>query len=496
MEGKNKRAHESDELMGPEPLLKRNHTSNEVFDENNICKISVSGKYVEQFGSFALCSLEDFDKLKKQKWSWYPNGYAMACIYNKGVRSNVTMSRYILEPPNGFYVDHINRVRGDNRRENLRLATPCQNAQNITKRQNSSSLFYGVHFDKPKNLFRSRITINGKRFSLGFYDTDVEAAEMFDRFVIQNREKYDLYHPINFPEKEDHYRLLPILYTKTKSSNSLFKNVIKQKKRFRGKFYHNKKLFDLGLFDTAEDAAKAVDKCVVGNKINKKLNFPEDYPNYTPYYEQKSFIIEIDFDIKDIQNILKDLKSHGELPDINPETDVFVKLYSSKGEIFTIIERVDFEIVKYNNLNMDNHGYVKISFSKKSAFLSRFLFKDSIGENHVVDHVNSNTLDNRRRFLKILYSEDNSKNRKKQTGKTTSKYIGVSKSDRYWQVSVSNNKKNVFRKYVNDELHGARLRDLFLICHYPQKYRLNFSDWDEKTKLEWQFKLRNYINWI
>ena len=73
-------------------------------------------------------------------------------------------------------IDHINRVKDDNRIENLRLATGSQNCQNQSKRRNNKSGVIGVNWCKRERKWRARIGINGQEICLGYYSTIKDAA--------------------------------------------------------------------------------------------------------------------------------------------------------------------------------------------------------------------------------------------------------------------------------------------------------------------------------
>lgn len=95
-----------------------------------------------------------------------------------------------------------------------------------------------------------------------------------------------------------------------------------------------------------------------------------------------------------------------------------------------------------------------------------------------VDHIHSNVKDNRRRFLKVVSASDNALNRRKKSGPSSSKFIGVCKTPKSWKSTVLYEKKIVFERHLLDEEDAARLRDLFVQHHYPGQYRLNFDDWE------------------
>ena len=47
---------------------------------------------------------------------------------------------------------------------------------NKTKSKNRSSVFKGVYFDKKTNKWVSRIYKDGKKYHLGCFDSEIEAA--------------------------------------------------------------------------------------------------------------------------------------------------------------------------------------------------------------------------------------------------------------------------------------------------------------------------------
>lgn len=72
-------------------------------------------------------------------------------------------------------VDHINRVKDDDRRCNLRLVTSQQNKQNVGAARDTRSGLLGVSWIPSKRRWLARICYNGKRQYLGIFITPEEA---------------------------------------------------------------------------------------------------------------------------------------------------------------------------------------------------------------------------------------------------------------------------------------------------------------------------------
>ena len=145
-------------------------------------------------GKFALVDDDAPESITKHKWCF--NGrYAVRFITNKenGKRKVIKMHREIMEASKGIQVDHINQNKLDNRKSNLRFATPKDNARNRGVRQTSYTGFKGVTVKK--NRFVARITANGKNMFIGSYKTPEEAAlaynqkavELFGEFAFVNQ---------------------------------------------------------------------------------------------------------------------------------------------------------------------------------------------------------------------------------------------------------------------------------------------------------------------
>ena len=66
-------------------------------------------------------------------------------------------------------IDHSNRIRDDNRIENLSVATRTQNNRNTNKK--------GYCWVKQKNIYKVQIKVDKKQIHIGYYKTEEEAIK-------------------------------------------------------------------------------------------------------------------------------------------------------------------------------------------------------------------------------------------------------------------------------------------------------------------------------
>ncbi len=118
---------------------------------------------------------KDFKNIKMYSWCISVSGYAVARVAGKVVY----LHRLLLKVPKGQLCDHINGNRLDNRRDNLRVCTARQNAQNQGIKKSNKSGFKGVSWDKRKQKWVSRIR-TGKLYKfLGYFDDVNLAAQAY-----------------------------------------------------------------------------------------------------------------------------------------------------------------------------------------------------------------------------------------------------------------------------------------------------------------------------
>lgn len=99
-----------------------------------------------------------------------PDGYCQITLSNNGkikVKSihRLVAEHYIPNPDNKPEVDHINRIRNDNRVENLRWATTSENTCNKGIPTLNKSGYKWICDRNKNNLYRFQRTINGKMIS-------------------------------------------------------------------------------------------------------------------------------------------------------------------------------------------------------------------------------------------------------------------------------------------------------------------------------------------
>lgn len=146
-------------------------------------KISLHGENGK--GKYALVD-GDYDGEYFSQYRWYllPNGYVgRTGRYETGKNTYIYLHREVSKPPEGKWVDHINRDKLDNRSCNLQWVTPKENSNNrpqpIFKRRSKSG-YRGVSERKNGQSWQA---ICGGKY-IGSFDTPYEAAKAYDNQAI------------------------------------------------------------------------------------------------------------------------------------------------------------------------------------------------------------------------------------------------------------------------------------------------------------------------
>lgn len=150
-------------------------------------------------GKAVLVSECDYESLIKYKW-YYNNGYAVRAEWDGEKQKRVYMHRHILQAPKHLQVDHVDRDRLNNTRENLRLCTKGENERNKVKKTTRRSKYRGVQWDKGK--WRADIQHEGKKIYLGRFLSEEDGALAYNEAVL-------LYHGdfgvLNVLQKKDDF---------------------------------------------------------------------------------------------------------------------------------------------------------------------------------------------------------------------------------------------------------------------------------------------------
>ena len=87
--------------------------------------------------------------------------------------------------PDNLVIDHINRIKTDNRIENLRLVTKSQNNQNTSKQMNNTSGYKNIYWRKDNNKWIVRFQLNGKKIHYGWFENIEDAIRKRDEVIIE-----------------------------------------------------------------------------------------------------------------------------------------------------------------------------------------------------------------------------------------------------------------------------------------------------------------------
>jgi hypothetical protein len=144
-------------------------------------------------GYYAYVDAADYEWLSQWTWTFH-SGYAVR--YEK--KKQIYMHREIMRPPPGMIVDHKNRNKLDNTRENLRVCTHKENARNRCKPHGSASRFIGVGYDRKRQRWYASLYADSKPIWLGYFDDELQAARGYDHRAVELLGEQAR---LNFPEE-------------------------------------------------------------------------------------------------------------------------------------------------------------------------------------------------------------------------------------------------------------------------------------------------------
>ena len=123
-------------------------------------------------GRITLVSREDFQRVSRIAWSFHGR-YAHGRWKKRdgGDGKTVLMHRFILSPPAGMVVDHIDGNGLNNTRENLQITTQSRNCMRG---------FRGNVWMKQNGRWMARMRIDGRMTYLGMHASETEAREAID----------------------------------------------------------------------------------------------------------------------------------------------------------------------------------------------------------------------------------------------------------------------------------------------------------------------------
>lgn len=133
-------------------------------------------------GGFAIIDDGDYELVSKRKWHMVSRGYVKSNHYAGGGKANqmtetVSLHRFIMHPPTGVVVDHVNGDKLDNRRSNLRLCSQKNNTRNAKLSKRNTSGYKGVFWASHANLWRVRV---GNKH-VGYFKNKIEGAKAYNK---------------------------------------------------------------------------------------------------------------------------------------------------------------------------------------------------------------------------------------------------------------------------------------------------------------------------
>ena len=119
------------------------------------------------------------------------------------------------------------------------------------------------------------------------------------------------------------------------------------------------------------------------------------------------------------------------------------------SDLFATVDQEDFDLLSVFSWCYDGHGYATTRISKsRLEMMHRMIMKVSV-HSIKVDHINHNTLDNRKENLRFVTDQQSMSNRLPYA---KSGYKGVRRKSNTWEANITIDKKQKYLgKFSNPE---------------------------------------------
>ena len=139
---------------------------------------------------------EDEELVLEHSWSVDNQGYIKTNIKRASYYGYTTKRMHQLILGYTGFIDHIDGDKGNNQKQNLRVATRSQNGANRGKLSNNTSGYKGVTYEVSRKKYTAQITHQRRVIRIGRYATAEEAAKAYD---LKAKELQGDFACINFP---------------------------------------------------------------------------------------------------------------------------------------------------------------------------------------------------------------------------------------------------------------------------------------------------------
>lgn len=149
-------------------------------------------------GQIIIIDYEDLELYNSRSWSILNGGYVWS---NVGDLPRTGLHNLIMNYYGNLDIDHKNRNKLDNRKENLRLCTVSQNHMNkrpyvLWNQSKNASQYKGVCWHIHKKKWMVTIQFMKHKHFVGYFKDEIEAAKAYDKKAYELCKEFAY---LNFP---------------------------------------------------------------------------------------------------------------------------------------------------------------------------------------------------------------------------------------------------------------------------------------------------------